>query len=70
MQNCIANAVEYTHNNKASSVFWLKAYKELYGDGNSSGYNAKLVQGSQDDMPKGTQQVSCCFNNKKFLLLI
>ncbi|RMC15369.1 hypothetical protein DUI87_07560 [Hirundo rustica rustica] len=42
-----------------------QAYKELYGGGNSSGYNGKLVQGSQEDMPKGTQQVGCCFNNKK-----
>lgn len=60
MRNCIVNEVEPTQNNKQ---FWLyfdsKLYKELYDGGENSGHNGKLVQGSQEDMAKVTQQISC-----------
>jgi len=45
--------------NSFDCILTPKLYKELYGDGDSKGYNGKLVQGSQEEIPKATQQVSC-----------
>lgn len=67
MRNCIANEVESTQNNKQFQLYFdSKACKELYGGGDNSGYNGKPLQGSQEDMPKATQQVSSWFKNKSF----